>query len=518
MQEGTIPLTANIPTLEQLLALAKGHTDAEGRLDGTQMSLPVVLRVSPDSFKFKPSAHSKTASPDSKESNDSNRRNSDAESEDVNELDFEYNHELDPETHTDQQRHDHAVLRLAAQVIATTQFPVGFPTETVYGLGANACSEAAVANIFYAKGRPADNPLIVHVSSLRMARSVSSDAAVLGEGESAGAGAGGRATYGALLKRHWPGPLSVLVPRCERQIPAIVTAGHGLVAVRLPAHPVARALIGLAQTPVAAPSANTSTRPSPTRASHVRDDLRGRLLLLIDGGDCDDGLESSVVDALRSATVPPELSPTSLQTTPTTAVIPHRIPPCLLRPGGISIEMLRKIKGFEDCVVWSPKLPSANKNDTIAPVTPGMKYKHYSPNVPLVLLESHQDETLYSKQQYREAISIAISARISAFLEKTPTKIITSPATIVILRTLSQSDFALNLPRSLPPQVTILQKSLGDSTAKVAHELFAALRDCETLYLNCLLVFIEGVAEADEGLAVMNRLRKAAGETIFFHE
>ncbi|KAI8619919.1 DHBP synthase RibB-like alpha/beta domain-containing protein [Chytriomyces sp. MP71] len=365
-----------------------------------------------------------------------------------------------------EQAEDHARLALAAQVLAYTSLPVAFPTETVYGLGANALNREAVANVFRAKGRPSDNPLIVHTSSLDMTRTLV---------------AGGKLpdVYASLIDQHWPGPLTLLLPRAQL-VPDAVTAGHPSVAVRMPSHPVARALIALSGVPVAAPSANTSTRPSPTRASHVHDDLRDRILLLVDGGSCDGGIESTVVDALRT-------------------------PPAILRPGGVTAEMIRKVPGFQDAVVWKKKgedpdgrvPPSSGEEDeadleAMAPVTPGMKYKHYAPKVPVVFL-------LSSPSTYTSTVSSACS-EVSQV--------------IGILRTETLPAFSfLSLPLTSPP-VYLHQVSLGTTHAQVGSNLFHALRECESVP-GLFVVFVEGVAEVDEGLAVMNRVRKAAGDTVY---
>jgi tRNA threonylcarbamoyl adenosine modification protein (Sua5/YciO/YrdC/YwlC family) len=201
-----------------------------------------------------------------------------------------------------------AAVSRAAAVLRSGQV-VAMPTETVYGLAANALDAAAVARIFAAKNRPADNPLIVHVSSLAMLASLYPDGRPL------------PAIYEPLVTDLWPGPLTILLP-ASPLLPASVTAGQPTMAVRVPAHPLALALIDACGFPLAAPSANSSGRPSPTLAHHVLADLGGRVPLILDGGPCSCGLESTVLDALRS-------------------------PPALLRPGGVTAEQLRLYPGFQ---------------------------------------------------------------------------------------------------------------------------------------------------------------------------
>lgn len=215
-----------------------------------------------------------------------------------------------------------ADLKPAARALADGS-TVAFPTETVYGLGANACSAEAVERIFAAKGRPADNPLIVHVDSLAGADGVAAWISPLARG---------------LAQRWWPGPLT-LVLEADPQLPRITTGGLATVAVRVPAHPVALALLRAAGVPVAAPSANRSGRPSPTTAEHVMDDLGGAVDVVVDGGPCDVGVESTVVDARGEV-------------------------PVILREGAVSREDL----GVD---------VDADAGD--AALSPGTRYRHYAP-------------------------------------------------------------------------------------------------------------------------------------------
>jgi L-threonylcarbamoyladenylate synthase len=216
---------------------------------------------------------------------------------------------------------------------------VAFPTETVYGLGANALDAAAVARIFEAKGRPATNPVIVHVADVSEVLNV---AATWPE------------TAAKLAARFWPGPLTLVVPKADA-VPAIVTANGPTVAVRCPNHAVARDLIRAAGVPVAAPSANRSTELSPTRAEHVAKGLAGRIDLVLDGGPCAGGIESTVVDA--------------------TGPVPH-----VLRPGLVTAAMIAEVCGSVEI---------GAKGAGVAR-SPGQMAKHYSPRTPLLLCESRQ--------------------------------------------------------------------------------------------------------------------------------
>lgn len=234
-------------------------------------------------------------------------------------------------------------IEKAAQIIKNGGL-VGMPTETVYGLGADALNGCAVAKIFKAKGRPMDNPLIVHISDIseidryKLVSDFPEKAKILAE-------------------KFWPGPLTIIVPKSDR-IPVEVSAGLDTVAIRCPSHPVARELIKKAETPIAAPSANLSGSPSPTTALHVMSDLSGRIDAVIDGGVCQVGLESTVITLATEK-------------------------PRLLRPGGITLEQLQSAIGeveVDDAVFH--KL-----NDNCKPSSPGMKYKHYSPKADVIIVK-----------------------------------------------------------------------------------------------------------------------------------
>ena len=232
-------------------------------------------------------------------------------------------------------------LTLAAEVIRAGGL-VAFPTETVYGVGADALSAAAVARIFEAKERPRGNPLIVHVA----------DATALDE-------VAVRVTDRAreVVASFWPGPLTLVLDRAAA-VPLITTGGLDTVAVRVPAHPVAQGLIRAAGRPLAAPSANRSGRPSPTRAPHVLEDLGGRIELILDGGSTSVGLESTVLDMTTE-------------------------PPTLLRPGGVTLEQLEAHLG---------RVRLATGDDEAAGRSPGLRFRHYAPRAKVVLIEAGAGE------------------------------------------------------------------------------------------------------------------------------
>ena len=233
-----------------------------------------------------------------------------------------------------------AILEKAAELLKNGSL-VAIPTETVYGLGANALNGDACLRIFEAKGRPSDNPLIVHISNPRDAEGIAYT----------------NSLYYALAEKFMPGPLTVILPKKE-VIPNEVTAGLDSVAIRCPVHSVANALIKIAGIPVAAPSANSSGKPSPTTARHVLDDMNGKIPLILDGGECDVGVESTVIKITDDSIV-------------------------LLRPGAVTVEMLKE-------VCPSVTIANAVKEELKAdetPLSPGMKYKHYAPRANLYLVD-----------------------------------------------------------------------------------------------------------------------------------
>jgi L-threonylcarbamoyladenylate synthase len=244
-------------------------------------------------------------------------------------------------------------IKEAAQLLKSGEV-VAFPTETVYGLGANAKDAKAVEKIFAAKGRPSDNPLIVHIAHPKQLEEMVSAIPDVAH---------------TLIKRFWPGPLTLVLPKKEGVISDPVTAGLPTVAVRMPAHPVALALIEASGLPLAAPSANISGRPSPTTAAHVFADLNGRIAGIVDGGETGIGVESTVLDC-------------------TTKV------PTILRPGGVTKEALEKVIG-------NVAVDSALTDERQTPKSPGMKYTHYAPKSPMAIVQGSPAflQTLVNKQR-----------------------------------------------------------------------------------------------------------------------
>ncbi len=239
-------------------------------------------------------------------------------------------------------------IREAAALIRKGEL-VGMPTETVYGLGANALDEKAVKKIFEAKGRPGDNPLIVHVSCLAeippLVRAIPDSAK-------------------KLMEAFWPGPMTLILPKSDL-IPSAVSAGLDTVGIRLPASEAARDLIRESGCPIAAPSANRSGRPSPTTAQHVFEDMDGRIPMILDGGSSEVGVESSVIDATGDV-------------------------PVILRPGGITPEMVEEVLG--DVRVDEHVMSPLHEGDIVR--SPGMKYKHYAPKAKTVIFDGAAEDVI----------------------------------------------------------------------------------------------------------------------------
>ena len=360
-------------------------------------------------------------------------------------------------------------LKTASDHLLIQKRPIAFPTETVYGLAAPALYPETVGRIFSTKGRPADNTLIVHVSSRYMLNSLLPKDYVTSP------------LYETLIKAFWPGPLTLLFPANPDTVPPIVTAGHSTVAIRMPSHPIARALISFTKTPLAAPSANSSGKPSPTKAEHVLHDLGEKLGLILDGGPCDVGLESTVVDGLGEDG--------------------HLR---VLRPGGVTVEDLKKAlaeAGISSRVLVHQKdFSDAQMEET--PTTPGMKYRHYSPSVPVVLLISSPTPTS-AAESFED-----ILGSCTMFRSEKPT----SSCSVGLLLT-SDSPFKPRIPQPNPEdKMSFILYNLGPRSSPqiTAQRLFDGLLSLERQGVDVIL--IEGVEEVNEGLAVMNRVRKAAGE------
>ncbi|KAL4959086.1 putative DUF814 domain protein [Aspergillus stella-maris] len=378
----------------------------------------------------------------------------------------------------------------AAQLLQNSDTPVAFPTETVYGLGADATRSDAVQGIYKAKQRPSDNPLIVHVDSLEMLGRLLNPAAKSDCPTSTARNAI-PSIYEPLIERFWPGPLTILLPNPSgSRLAPEVTSNLTTFGVRMPASPLARLLIHAADRPLAAPSANASTKPSPTAAEHVFHDLQGRIELILDGGPCGVGVESTVVDGLSN-------------------------PPSILRPGGVGIEELRSCPGWENVTLG---YHDGTLDVKEIPRAPGMKYRHYSPKARVVLFEAGSDEK-------------AILAHVKHDLEDTAV----GAHSIGIVRTqtwdcglqlLPESEIE-KVAKSVPSLVDNLVEfsvSVGDKTKEVfdchlatdiggiARGLFAALRAMDEKEVD--VIYVEGVSDNEHlAAAVMNRLRKAAGST-----
>lgn len=363
-------------------------------------------------------------------------------------------------------------LKTASHHLLDLLQPVAFPTETVYGLGALALNPTASSRIFSTKGRPPDNPLIVHVSSFAMLRTILPADYALSP------------AYQALIKHFWPGALTLLFPSDPKIIPTIITANQPTVAIRMPSHPVARALIAVANAPLAAPSANSSGKPSPTRAEHVLRDLDGKVGIILDGGACGVGLESTVVDGLHEDG-------------------------CIrvLRPGGITVEEIERVlrEEMQDCS-HIPKV-LVHRRDYLddameqAPTTPGMKYRHYSPSVPVNLL--------FTVSRPPAGLAPTPIAAFLSSLKHTDRKTSSS----VRVGVLAPSDSALWDYTEPTDGLDWHPYRLGPTAEPsiTAHRLFDGLLTLEREGVD--LILIEEVKEEREGLAVMNRVRKAAGES-----
>ncbi|KAK7418985.1 hypothetical protein QQZ08_011064 [Neonectria magnoliae] len=391
------------------------------------------------------------------------------------------------------------VLQGAAQELKSKDTPVAFPTETVYGLGADATRSGSVRGIYSAKGRPSDNPLIIHVCDLHMLR------------QYLGASSEGEdpipSRYKALIERFWPGPLTILLPNPEpSKLAPEVTAGLKTFGVRMPSSPLALSLIKLAGVPVAAPSANASTKPSPTMAQHVMDDLNGRIELILDGGQCDVGVESTVVDGLCD-------------------------PPVVLRPGGVGLDELRTCLGWENA---AKAYKDQSEEGKAAPRAPGMKYKHYSPKARVVLYESSHEKGV-------SGVVFSDIATANGAVNGSATNGDRGTRKIGVIRTQRWKSGAglrcANLKPSpndtqegaeqngMPYEVyegelmnesgkligQVLDIDLGRDTEGIARGLFSALREFDRRGADT--IFVDGIEDKiDIAAAVMNRLRKAASE------
>jgi L-threonylcarbamoyladenylate synthase len=335
---------------------------------------------------------------------------------------------------------DPDAIEVAAAIIRGSGL-VAFPTETVYGLGADAMTPLAVSKIFEAKGRPPDNPIIVHVSGWDDLDKVVAEVPKVADN---------------LIRVFWPGPLTLLFKR-KAAVPDITVAGLDTVAVRMPRHAVALSLIRASRTPIAAPSANISGSPSPTTAEHVFSDLRGRIELILDGGESNIGVESTVLDITSD-------------------------PPVVLRPGGTPVEDIESVIGR---VKLHPAALAEISLDGYLAKAPGMKYKHYAPKALLILVEGSD------------------LSRLRSTVQKTAEN----------LKQRGKKKVAIIAPNAQGYKADVI-KSLGDreDMEEIAKRLFPALRKMDEEKIDAIVV--EGVATQGLGLAIMNRLRRASAGNI----
>jgi L-threonylcarbamoyladenylate synthase len=327
---------------------------------------------------------------------------------------------------------------------------VAFPTETVYGLGADALNEDAVRKIFLAKERPADDPLIVHIASAsqlpQLARQIPQRA-------------------WDLIERFWPGPLTLVLPKTER-VPTVTTGGLDTVAVRMPSHPVAKRLIELSAVPIAAPSANRFGRPSPTIAKHVWEDLHGRIDLILDGGPTPIGVESTVLDLTVD-------------------------PPMVLRPGGVTLEELRAVLG--DVQMLDAAHTEAAKR------SPGTRSRHYAPRAQVLLVEQGAAEAALKELSGKRVGVLVHGTRLR--LDRT-----SSPANGRRRRTVQTKSGPSPCRGGAGGEVIIIQ--MPRSLKAYARRLFAALRELDEQGVDVIVV--EKLQERGLGRAIMDRLRRAS--------
>lgn len=321
---------------------------------------------------------------------------------------------------------------------------VAFPTETVYGLGANGLSGEAVKKIFAAKGRPADNPLILHIAGRDELDQLVDVIPPQAD---------------KLMEAFWPGPLTLVLPKSQL-VPREVTAGLETVAVRMPDHQVALAVIKAAGVPIAAPSANLSGKPSPTQAEHVYHDLQGKIDAVVDGGGAQVGLESTVLDVTGEI-------------------------PMILRPGSITQEMLAEVIG---AIEVDPALESETAS---APKSPGMKYTHYAPAGQVVLVSGDDEEKVAAKM---------LELAQNGLRDKLKVAVMVSEETLnqeIGLITEPHQAFVMGSRRELEV---------------IGKQIYTVLRECDMLGIQ--LIIAEAYPRIGVGMALMNRLDKAASYRI----
>ena len=343
---------------------------------------------------------------------------------------------------TDNEQDNEQIYSQAAAILRNGGL-VAFPTETVYGLGADALTEEAALKIYAAKGRPSDNPLIVHIAK-------EADLYELAEVNEKAL---------KLAKHFWPGPLTMILKKKDI-VPKSITGGLDTVAIRMPSHPVARKLISESGVYVAAPSANTSGKPSPTRAKHVIHDMQGRIDMIIADDTIDIGVESTIVDISGEV-------------------------PMILRPGYITKNQLADVLGE---VTIDPAIMEGVA-EGVVPKAPGMKYRHYAPEASMVIVESG----LYKNQENVIAYINEITKRQQAAGKRVG---------VMASRETSHQYVA----------DVVIPVGSRDDEASAAKDLYGALRQFDEESVD--YIYAESISTKDVGLAVMNRLIKAAGHTI----
>ncbi|NLK76972.1 MAG: threonylcarbamoyl-AMP synthase [Clostridiales bacterium] len=316
---------------------------------------------------------------------------------------------------------------------------VAFPTETVYGLGADALNPEASKKIYAAKGRPSDNPLIVHISNMKALEKITSEIPEKAK---------------KMAKEFWPGPLTMIFPKSE-QVPLETTGGLETVAVRMPNHPIALALIDAGGGYIAAPSANTSGKPSPTKAEHVALDMDGKIPMILDGGAVGIGIESTIVDFSTEI-------------------------PMILRPGYITPEMIQKVIGE---VKMDPGL--SMDDPTAHPKAPGMKYKHYAPKADLILVNGAQEKVI---QKINELVSMAQES--------------------------GKKTGVIGTDETCGRYQAGIVKSIGTRSEEdtIARHLYGILREFDDLDVD--VIYSESFSTPRIGQAIMNRMLKAAGHQV----
>ena len=331
---------------------------------------------------------------------------------------------------------DENIIKKASDLIKSGEL-VAFPTETVYGLGADGLNENACKKIFEAKGRPSDNPLILHISNISMLYNLVENVDPKSK---------------KLIDKCWPGPLTIIFKK-SKIIPNIITAGLDTVAIRFPSNKIAQSLIEASNTPIAAPSANISGRPSPTRADDVYNDMNGKINLILDGGESDIGIESTVIDMSEDI-------------------------PTILRPGFFTFEFIKEILSdvkLDDSLVDNSKIPKS----------PGQKYKHYAPKAKMVVYvgeksaEAIKSKALKLKEKGLKVGVLVFDQYIDDFKDY----------------------FSINIGNK-------------DDLSYMSHVLFTSLRlmDME----NVDIILAQGVEEINLGKSIMNRMKKSASGNVIY--